>query len=176
MSAKGFFEIDYEKQSSPSVGVGVLGYGFMGKVHSNAYLKIPYSFKTPPAVPALMALCGRNAGAVEDTARRFRYRGYNTDWRALISDSHVDIVDICTPDNLHAEMGIAACEAGKHVIYAGWEYGHLHALNHFVNCVVSDAPVGPYGATFEDGYRTQVIIEVIVESARTGHRVEPEYR
>ena len=58
---------------------------------------------------------------------------------------------------------------------AGWEYGHLHALNHFLDCVAGDKPVAPYGATFEDGYKVQVIMEAIMESSRSGQRIEIEY-
>jgi predicted dehydrogenase len=58
---------------------------------------------------------------------------------------------------------------------AGWEYGHLYALNHFLDCVAHDKPVAPYGATFEDGYRVQVVMEAIKESSRTGKRIELEY-
>ena len=54
---------------------------------------------------------------------------------------------------------------------AGWEYGHVHALSHFVNCVVNDLPIAPYGATFEDGYRVQVIMESMKESSETGKRI-----
>jgi predicted dehydrogenase len=54
---------------------------------------------------------------------------------------------------------------------AGWEYGHVHALHHFLGCVVNDAPVAPYGATFEDGWRVQVIMDAVRESSRTGRRI-----
>jgi predicted dehydrogenase len=57
----------------------------------------------------------------------------------------------------------------------GWEYGHVHAISHFVDCVVNDRPVAPLAATFEDGHRTQVIMEAIVESSKTGKRIELEY-
>jgi len=55
---------------------------------------------------------------------------------------------------------------------AGWEYGHVHALHHFVDCVVNDKPVAPYGATFEDGYRAQVIMDAVVRSSQTGQRID----
>jgi predicted dehydrogenase len=58
---------------------------------------------------------------------------------------------------------------------AGWEYGHVHALSHFVNCVVNDLPVSPDGATFEDGYRVQVIMESLKESSKTGKRIEVKF-
>jgi predicted dehydrogenase len=58
---------------------------------------------------------------------------------------------------------------------AGWEYGHVHALYHFLECVVNDKPVAPYGATFEDGYRAQVIMDAVVRSSRTGRRINLTY-
>jgi predicted dehydrogenase len=58
---------------------------------------------------------------------------------------------------------------------AGWEYGHVHALSHFVNCVVNDLPVAPDGATLEDGYRVQVIMETLKESSKTGKRLIPTF-
>jgi len=58
---------------------------------------------------------------------------------------------------------------------AGWEYGHVHALHHFVHCVVNDEPVAPYGATFEDGYRAQVIMDAMMRSSHTGQRISLTY-
>jgi predicted dehydrogenase len=58
---------------------------------------------------------------------------------------------------------------------AGWEYGHVHALHHFLDCVANDKPVAPYGATFEDGYRCQVIMDAIVRSSRSGRRIDLRY-
>ena len=97
-------EIDYAALNNPCIGIGVIGYGFMGKVHSNAYVKIPYT------------MCGRNEKGVIDTARRFGYQHVCTDWRELIEDPSVQIVDNCTPDSMHAEPSVAAVRAGKHVI------------------------------------------------------------
>ncbi len=384
--------LDYATLNQPRIGVGVIGYGFMGKVHSNAYLKIPYTYRQPAAYPRLAAMCGRNREQLEDTARRFGYRGVYTDWEELVSDPDIQTVDICTPDDRHPQPSIAAAGAGRHVIcekpmaitvedaramrdraekagvkhmlchnyrfvpavrlarqlisegrlgavyqfrgrylqdvghrpdevtenvwYAagtgsgvllgigchiidlarflvgeitavsgkvktfntsrtdrsgktgrvradevscalvefengvtgtlesagvstgrknqcaweingskgsvvfdledlnhlevcldrgedpvqgftrvsvtdpshplqcmilppghnsGWEYGHVHALHHFLDCVVRDQPVAPLGATFEDGYRAQVIMEAIARSSETGKRIEPAY-
>ncbi|MCK4925269.1 MAG: Gfo/Idh/MocA family oxidoreductase [Spirochaetes bacterium] len=102
--------------NNPCIGIGVVGYGFMGKVHSNAYLKIPYTYQEPAAYPLLISMCGRNEKAVIDTARRFGYQHVCTDWKELIEDPSVQIVDNCTPDSMHAEPSIAAVQAEKHVI------------------------------------------------------------
>jgi predicted dehydrogenase len=116
MTPKGFKTIAYPRAGFRRVGIGMLGHGFMGKVHSNAYLKIPYSFPTPAAWPELIAMCGRNEAKVADVASRFGYKGYYTDWRELVADPAVEIFDNCTPDDRHKEPSIAAAQAGKHVI------------------------------------------------------------
>ena len=116
MPRKGFILIDYSALPVRRVGIGMLGYGFMGKVHSNAFLKIPYSFNNPPAWPVLVAMCGRDEAKVADVASRFGYRGTYTDWKRLVADPDVEIFDNCTPDALHAKPSIAAAAAGKHVI------------------------------------------------------------
>jgi len=116
MPRKGFIPIDYSALPVRRVGIGMLGYGFMGKVHSNAFLKIPYSFDTPPAWPVLVAMCGRNEAKVVDVAGRFGYRGTYTEWKRMLADPDVEIFDNCTPDDRHAKPSIAAAAAGKHVI------------------------------------------------------------
>jgi len=116
MGKDGFVELAHKKPDVPSPGMGVLGYGFMGKVHSNAYVKIPYTYQSPAAFPKLIAMCGRNAEKVADTALMFGYRGFYTDWKKLAEDPDVQIFDNCTPDDMHAAPSIAAARAGKHVI------------------------------------------------------------
>ena len=116
VAPKGFKAIDYAALDVRRIGIGMLGYGFMGKVHSNAYLKIPYSFKAPSAHPDLVALCGRDEAKVADMAARLRYRGYYTDWKQMVKDPAVEIFDNVTPDDRHRAPSIAAAEAGKHVI------------------------------------------------------------
>lgn len=116
MPRRRFTPVDYRDLPGTHLGIGVLGYGFMGRVHSNAYLKIPYSFDPPAAYPHLMALCGRDEAKVADVAARMRYRGYYTTWRRLVRDRAVDIVDNCLPDDRHRQPSEAAARAGKHVI------------------------------------------------------------
>ena len=99
-----------------TIGVGMLGYAFMGKAHANAYRKIPYMTWPPPLVPRLVAIAGRNEEAVAEAARRYGFEGYATDWRELVSNDEVELFDNSGPNNLHAEPTIAAAEAGKHVI------------------------------------------------------------
>jgi predicted dehydrogenase len=101
---------------APEIGVGALGYAFMGKAHANAYKKIPYMMYPPPAIPRLVAICGRNEDAVAEAARRYGYQGYYTDWRRMLEDDRVQLFDNDGPNNMHAEPCIAAAQAGKHVL------------------------------------------------------------
>jgi predicted dehydrogenase len=99
-----------------SIGIGLLGYAFMGKAHSNAYKKIAYMTWPPPLVPQLVAIAGRDEEAVCEAARRYGFAEAVTDWRALVADERIGLFDNSGPNNLHAEPTIAAAEAGKHVI------------------------------------------------------------
>jgi len=98
------------------IGVGILGYAFMGKAHTNGYKKMPIFFYPPPAIPRLIAICGRTEEAVAEAARRYGFETYYTDWKELIADERIEIVDNCLPNNMHAEPCIAAAEAGKNVL------------------------------------------------------------
>jgi predicted dehydrogenase len=116
VAAKGFTASDVSKLNARRIGIGMLGYGFMGKVHSNAFLKIPYSFKSPSAYPDLVALCGRDEAKVAEMAARMRYAGYYTDWKQMLQDPAIEIIDNVMPDDRHRGPSIAAATAGKHVI------------------------------------------------------------
>ncbi|WP_059105667.1 Gfo/Idh/MocA family protein [Shouchella shacheensis] len=97
------------------IRIGLIGYQFMGKAHSHAYRDIPFFFDTD-VKPVLKAICGRNEEAVQQAAEQMGWESYETDWRALIARDDIDVIDIVTPNNTHAEMAIAAAKAGKHVI------------------------------------------------------------
>ena len=101
---------------APEIGVGMLGYAFMGKAHSNGYKKIPYMMYPPPAIPRLIAICGRNEEAVAEAARRYGYETYYTDWHKMVEDDRIQLVDNGTSNDMHAAPSIAAAQAGKHVI------------------------------------------------------------
>jgi predicted dehydrogenase len=102
--------------SAPEVGVGMLGYAFMGKAHSNAFKTIPYMMYPPVAIPRLVAVCGRNLEATAEAARRYGYEKYYTDWRAMLEDEQVTLFDNGGPNDAHAEPCIAAAQAGKHIL------------------------------------------------------------
>jgi len=98
------------------VGIGMLGYAFMGKAHTNAYKKIPYMIYPPPAIPKLMGICGLKEDEAAEAARRYGYQNYYTDWRKMLEDDSIDLFDNGGPNDAHAAPCIAAAEAGKHVI------------------------------------------------------------
>ncbi len=100
---------------APTIGVGMLGYAFMGKAHSNALKTLPYMMYPPVAIPRLVAIAGRNAEATAEAAKRYGYEKYYTDWHDLVNDPDVQVFDNGGPNNVHAEPCIAAAEAGKAV-------------------------------------------------------------
>jgi predicted dehydrogenase len=101
---------------APEVGVGMLGYAFMGKAHSNAYKKLPYMMYPPVAIPKLVAICGRNEAAAKEAALRYGYAGYYTDWKQMLKDDRVQLFDNGGPNDTHAEPCLAAAQAGKHIL------------------------------------------------------------
>jgi predicted dehydrogenase len=101
---------------APEVGVGMLGYAFMGKAHTNAYKTIPYMMYPPPAVPKLVSISGRSEEGVSAAAKRYGYQKYTTDWREQVNDPEIQLFDNGGPNDTHAEPCIAAAEAGKHIL------------------------------------------------------------
>jgi predicted dehydrogenase len=98
------------------IGIGMLGYAFMGKAHSNAFKKIAYMTWPPPLQPRLVGIAGRDEAAVSEAAERYGYDYATTDWRELVQDERIGLFDNGGPNSMHAEPTIAAAEAGKHVI------------------------------------------------------------
>src|SRR5438067_5156210 len=98
------------------IGVGMLGYAFMGKAHSHAFRELAYLAWPPPLVPRLVAIAGRNEEAVGEAAQRYGHDYATTDWRDLVADERIGLFDNCGPNSLHAEPTISAAEAGKHVL------------------------------------------------------------
>lgn len=95
--------------------IGLIGYGFMGRTHSNAYRRVNNFFDLE-YTPILQAVCGRDFANVQAFASQWGYESVETDWRKLVERSDIDAIDICTPNNFHAEIAIAAAEAGKAVL------------------------------------------------------------
>ncbi len=97
------------------VNVGLIGYSFMGKVHSHAFKDMSFFFPEAAAYPVMKAICGRNEANVSDAAKTFGWQSYETDWKKLIGRDDIHLIDVSTPGDSHAEIAIAAAEAGKHV-------------------------------------------------------------
>lgn len=96
------------------IGVGLIGYKFMGRTHSNAYRQVARFFDVD-LVPRMRAICGRNEPAVKQAVDTLGWEGYETDYHRLIERDDVGLVDISTPGDSHEELALAAIEAGKHV-------------------------------------------------------------
>jgi predicted dehydrogenase len=100
---------------SKPLNIGMIGYGFMGRAHSNAYAKVNHFFDLDYR-PVLKAVCARDAAKAKAFADKWGYEGVETDWRKLLARKDIDAVDICVPNNLHAEIAIAAAAAGKMIL------------------------------------------------------------
>src|SRR5215208_6752560 len=98
-----------------NLNVGVIGYGFMGRAHSNAWRTVPNFFERDYR-PVLKAACGRDKDQTKKFADTWGYESVETDWRKLIERKDIDAIDICTPNNTHKEMALAAAKAGKMIL------------------------------------------------------------
>ena len=96
--------------------IALIGTGFMGRTHSNGYRRVPNFFPELEYEPVLQVVCSRNEEKVKAFAAQWGYASYETDWRKVIARDDVDAVDICTPNDMHSEIAIAAAEAGKMVL------------------------------------------------------------
>ena len=101
--------------SKPPLNIGLIGYGFMGRAHSNAYRKAPNFFDLPYA-PVLKAVCGRDRRKAETFASNWGYESVETDWHAMIDRKDIDVIDIASPNDTHAPIAIAAAQAGKAIL------------------------------------------------------------
>ena len=100
---------------SKPLNIGMIGYGFMGRAHSNAYANVSHFFDLPSR-PVLKAVCARDEAKAKEFAAKWGYESTETDWRKLLERKDIDAVDICTPNNLHKEIAIAAAQAGKIIL------------------------------------------------------------
>ncbi len=98
------------------IGVGLLGYSSMGKAHSFAYKVMPHFFWPPPAIPELVTICGRTESRLKAASENFGFKKYTTDWREMVRDEQVEVVDNSLPNDMHHDVTISALEAGKHVL------------------------------------------------------------
>ena len=99
-----------------SLRIGLIGCGFMGRTHSNGYNRIKNFFPELQYQPVLKAVCARREDRVKDFAAQWGYESWETDWRKLIARDDIDAIDICTPNDTHAEIAIAAAAKGKMIL------------------------------------------------------------
>lgn len=97
------------------LNIGMIGYGFMGRAHSNAYHQVSHFFDLPYR-PVPKAACARDKDKIKAFADQWGYESIETDWRKLLERKDIDAVDICVPNNLHAEIALAAAAAGKMIL------------------------------------------------------------
>src|SRR3989440_8898803 len=97
------------------LNVGMIGYGFMGKAHSNAYAQVNHFFDLPYRT-VLKAVCARSADKAKAFADQWGYESTETDWRRLVERKDIDLIDVCVPNNTHAEIAVAAARAGKMIL------------------------------------------------------------
>jgi predicted dehydrogenase len=100
---------------SKPLNIGMIGYGFMGRAHSNAYVQVSHFFQTQHK-PVLKAICARDAAKAKAFAEQWGYESIETDWRKLVARKDIDAIDICVPNNLHAEIAIEAAKNSKVIL------------------------------------------------------------
>jgi predicted dehydrogenase len=96
--------------------IGLIGCGFMGRTHSNGYKRVSDFFPELEYRPVLKAVCSRSKDKVQAFAEQWGYESFETDWKVLIARDDIDAIDICAPNNMHAEIAIAAAAAGKMIL------------------------------------------------------------
>src|SRR6187401_2940038 len=97
------------------LNIGMIGYGFMGRAHSNAYRKVNNFFDLKYR-PVLKAACGRDEKNARAFADKWGYESVETEWKKLLERKDIDAVDICAPNNMHKEISLAAAKAGKMIL------------------------------------------------------------
>src|SRR4029077_11887232 len=97
------------------INIGLIGYGFMGRAHSNAFRKAPNFFDLEYQ-PVLKTVCGRDAAKVKAFADKWDYESCETDWRKLVERKDIDLIDIACPNDMHKDIALAAAKAGKMIL------------------------------------------------------------
>jgi predicted dehydrogenase len=109
-------KLKFKEAKMKKLNVGLIGAGFMGKAHSLAYMAMPMFFWPAPAIPVRKTIVDVTDSIAAEAAQRFGFEKSTSDWRSVVEDPEIDIIDIATPNHLHAEIAIAAAAAGKHII------------------------------------------------------------
>jgi predicted dehydrogenase len=103
------------RAGAPALGIGMIGYAFMGRAHSHAWRNVARVFDVP-LEPSMACICGRSSDAVAEAASKLGWASSETDWRRVVERDDIALIDISTPGDSHAEIAIASLEAGKHVL------------------------------------------------------------
>ena len=102
----------WPEMTKKPLNIGMVGYGFMGRTHSNAFKQVPQFFDVG-YTPVLKTVCARSADKAKAFAEQWGYESSVTDWRKLVDDKSIDLIDIASPNDTHMEIAIAAAEAGN---------------------------------------------------------------
>ena len=149
------------------INVGLIGYQFMGKAHSNAYRQVGRFFPELPVEIGMHTLCGRNEAKVREAADVLGWERVETDWHRVVENPEIDVIDIATPGNLHAEIAIAAAKAGK-TVFCEKPIGNTLAEAEAMAAAVREA--GVPSAVFHN-YRkapAAALVKRMIEEGRLG--------
>jgi predicted dehydrogenase len=150
-----------------TIGVGLVGYKFMGRAHSNAYRQVAAFFPDVALRPEMKAICGRDEAAVKQAAEQFGWQGYETDWRRLVARQDIGLVDVSTPGSSHAEISIAAATNGKHVFCEKPLANTLLEARQMLNAVQHNKVVGMVNFNYRRMPAVQ-LAKQLIDSGRLG--------
>ncbi|MEN9934243.1 MAG: hypothetical protein RLZZ387_822 [Chloroflexota bacterium] len=150
-----------------TIGVGLVGYKFMGKSHSNAYRQVASFFPDVALRPVMKALCGRDEAAVKAAAEQFGWEGYETDWRKLVARQDIGLVDVSTPGDSHAAISIEAANNGKHVFCEKPLANTLAEARQMVDAVNRNGVVGMVNFNYRRVPAVQ-LAKQLIDSGRLG--------
>ncbi|HMO58463.1 MAG TPA: Gfo/Idh/MocA family oxidoreductase [Roseiflexaceae bacterium] len=150
-----------------TIGVGLVGYKFMGKSHSNAYRQMSSFFPDAPLHPVMKALCGRDEAGVRAAAAQFGWEGIETDWKKLVARPDIGLIDVSTPGDSHAAISIAAAENGKHVFCEKPLANTLAEARQMVDAVKKNGVVGMVNFNYRRVPAVQ-LAKQLIDSGRLG--------
>lgn len=150
-----------------TIGVGLVGYKFMGKAHSNAYRQVASFFPDVKLTPEMVALCGRDEAGVKAAAAQMGWQGYETDWRTLVARADIGLVDVSTPGDSHAAIAIEAAKNGKHIFCEKPLANTLAEARQMLDAVTRAGVVGMVNFNYRRVPAVQ-LAKQLIESGRLG--------
>lgn len=150
-----------------TIGVGLVGYKFMGKSHSNAYRQVKAFFPDVKLTPEMVALCGRDEAGVKAAAEQMGWQSYETDWRTLVARADIGLVDVSTPGDSHAAIAIEAAKNGKHIFCEKPLANTLAEARQMLNAVTQAGVVGMVNFNYRRVPAVQ-LAKQLIESGRLG--------